>query len=172
MLGLPSGQAVARAMRIHNPLTPDEICDRRRTAPSPRSTGCTCTRRSGTTSSKRPSSAAAASGSVRSGATIVAEVFVGLVQGDRQSYSVAQGQALEAGAAVEDAGRLHHGRPAALRRGHQPDRRHHDRVERLKRLVPRGCILAGEVRPFLREARRPFFKHAASGVPLTWSLRR
>ncbi len=40
MLGLPSGQDVAQAMKIKNPLTPDEIAEGDRMAPSPRSTAC------------------------------------------------------------------------------------------------------------------------------------
>src|SRR4029453_7793529 len=50
---------------------------------------------------------------------------------------LAEGQALEAGAALEDARRLHHGRLAALRGGHQPYRRHY---HRLSRLAYRGFI--------------------------------
>ena len=91
MLGLPSGQAVAREMRIHNPLTPDEI-----------STG--------------PDGAVARKHRLHLhtplwyyilkeaeqrgngerlgpvGATIVAEVFVGLVQGDRRSFLSLKGK--------------------------------------------------------------------------------
>ncbi len=85
MLGLPSGQAVARAMKIHNPLTPDEIATGLM-APLPRSMACTCARRFGTTSSRRRSSAATASGSVRSARQSSSEVFVGLVHGDHLSY--------------------------------------------------------------------------------------
>ena len=58
------------------------------------------------------------------GATIVSEVFVGLVHGDTQSYLWQKGKNWKPDAAVEDARRLHHGRLAALRRRHQPDRRH------------------------------------------------
>ena len=50
------------------------------------------------------------------GATIVAEVFVGLVHGDQTVVPLAEGQGLEADTAVEEAGRLHNGGPAALRR--------------------------------------------------------
>ena len=128
MLGLPSGQQVAKAMKIHNPLTPDEIA----------------TGTDGAVAKKHGlhlhtplwyyilKEAEQRGNGERLGpvgATIVSEVFVGLVQGDRQSYLSAQGQALQAVAAVEDAGRFHDGRLAALRRRHQPDRRDHHSLE-------------------------------------------
>jgi hypothetical protein len=68
-LGLPSGQDVAKHMKVKNPLTPDEIA------------------------------------SDSDGST---------------DGAVAKQQELEADFAFGDAGRLHHGRPAALRRRHQP----------------------------------------------------
>ena len=51
-LGLPSGQDVAKRMKIKNPLTPGEIASThgRPTAPSPSSTVCIRQRRFGTTS--------------------------------------------------------------------------------------------------------------------------
>ena len=146
MLGLPSGQEVAKAMKIHNPLTPDEIA----------------TGTDGAVAKKHGlhlhtplwyyilKEAEQRGNGERLGpvgATIVSEVFVGLVQGDRQSYLWRQGQALEAGAAVEDAGRFHHGRPAALRRRHQPDRRHHHDLESFWSWVLRkGPAKAGHYR--------------------------
>jgi hypothetical protein len=85
MLGLPSGQAVARVMGIHNPLTPDEIA----TGPD------------GAVAKKHrlhlhtplwyyilKEAEQRGSGERLGpvGATIVSEVFVGLVQGDRLSF--------------------------------------------------------------------------------------
>ncbi|MET0674846.1 MAG: heme peroxidase family protein, partial [Bradyrhizobium sp.] len=85
LLGLPSGQDVAKAMRIRNPLTPDEIA----TGPD------------GAIAKKHGlhqhtplwyyilKEAEQRGGGERLGpvgATIVAEVFVGLVHGDHQSY--------------------------------------------------------------------------------------
>ena len=85
LLGLPSGQAVAKAMKIHNPLTPDEI------AAGP----------DGAVAKKHGlhlrtplwyyilKEAAQRSNGERLGpvgATIVSEVFVGLVQGDPHSF--------------------------------------------------------------------------------------
>ena len=82
MLGLPSGQDVARAMKITNPLTPDEIAKghgrrrRQEARPAP------AARRSGTTSSRRREQRGNGERLGPVGATIVAEVFVGLVHGD------------------------------------------------------------------------------------------
>jgi hypothetical protein len=85
LLGLPSGQDVAKAMKIRNPLTPDEIA----TGPD------------GAAAKKHHlheqtplwyyilKEAEQRGGGEKLGpvgATIVAEVFVGLVHGDRQSY--------------------------------------------------------------------------------------
>ena len=85
MLGLPSGQDVAKAMKIHNPLTPDEIA----------------TGTDGAVAKKHGlhlhtplwyyilKEAEQRGNGERLGpvgATIVAEVFVGLVHGDRPSY--------------------------------------------------------------------------------------
>ena len=91
MLGLPSGQSVAREMRIHNPLTPDEIA----TGPD------------GAVAKKHRlhlhtplwyyilKEAEQRGNGERLGpvgATIVSEVFVGLVQGDRRSFLSLQGK--------------------------------------------------------------------------------
>jgi hypothetical protein len=91
MLGLPSGQAVARAMKIHTPLTPDEIA----TGPD----GAVARKhglhehtplwyyilkeaeRRGNGERLGPV-----------GGTIVAEVFVGLVHGDHLSYLWLEGK--------------------------------------------------------------------------------
>ena len=86
MLGLPSGQDVAEAMKIKNPLTADEIASGPGRRRSRSSTACTRTRRSGTTSSRRRRSATAASASAPSARRIVAEVFVGLVARRHESY--------------------------------------------------------------------------------------
>jgi hypothetical protein len=91
MLGLPSGQAVAHAMKIHNPLTPDEIG----TGPD------------GAVARKHGfhlhtplwyyilKEAEQRGGGERLGpvgATIVSEVFVGLVHGDPLSYLWVKGK--------------------------------------------------------------------------------
>jgi hypothetical protein len=91
MLGLPSGQSVAREMRIHNPLTPDEIA----TGPD------------GAVAKKHRlhlhtplwyyilKEAEQRGNGERLGpvgATIVSEVFVGLVQGDRRSFLSLKGK--------------------------------------------------------------------------------
>jgi hypothetical protein len=89
MLGLPSGQDVARAMKIHNPLTPEEIA----TGPD----GAVA-RKHGLHLRTPLWYYILKEGEQRGngehlgpvGATIVSEVFVGLVQGDRQSYLGAQ----------------------------------------------------------------------------------
>jgi hypothetical protein len=85
MLGLPSGQDVAKAMRITNPLSPDEIASGPDGAVAKKHGLHVRTplwyyilkeaqvRRGGV-----------ALGPV--GATMVAEVFIGLVHGDHQSY--------------------------------------------------------------------------------------
>jgi hypothetical protein len=85
MLGLPSGQDVARAMRIRNPLTPAEIA---------RGADGAIAKKHGLhehtplwyyiLKEAEQRGGGERLGSV--GATIVAEVFVGLVHGDRQSY--------------------------------------------------------------------------------------
>ena len=114
LLGLPSGQDVAKAMKIKNPLTPAEI------AKGP----------DGAVAKKHGlhehtplwyyilKEAEQRGGGERLGpvgATIVAEVFVGLVHGDQSVVPLAEGQGLEADAAVKDAGRVHHGRLAEVR---------------------------------------------------------
>jgi hypothetical protein len=85
MLGLPSGQDVARAMRIRNPLTPAEIA---------KGTDGAVARKHGL-HEHTPlwyyilKEAEQRGGGERLGpvgATIVAEVFIGLVHGDHQSY--------------------------------------------------------------------------------------
>ena len=87
MLGLPSGQDVAKAMKIKNPLTPDEIASTQRT--------------DGAVAKKHGlhrhtplwyyilKEAEQRGGGERLGpvgATIVSEVFVGLVHGDHKSF--------------------------------------------------------------------------------------
>jgi hypothetical protein len=85
MLGLPSGQSVAKAMKIHNPLTPEQIA----TGPD----GAVA--RAHGLHLQTPlwyyilKEAALRSDGERLGpvgATIVSETFVGLVQGDPLSY--------------------------------------------------------------------------------------
>jgi len=85
MLGLPSGQDVARAMRIPNPLTPDEIA----TGPD----GAVA-KKHGMHKDTPLWYYILKEAQVRKsgerlgpvGSTIISEVFVGLVHGDRQSY--------------------------------------------------------------------------------------
>jgi hypothetical protein len=85
MLGLPSGQDVAAAMRLHHPLTPDEIA----TGPD----GAIA--KVNNLHTRTPlwyyilKEAQVRNNGERLGpvgATIIAEVFVGLVHGDHQSY--------------------------------------------------------------------------------------
>ena len=85
MLGLPSGQDVAAAMRLHHPLTPDEIA----TGPD----GAIA--KMNNLHTRTPlwyyilKEAQVRNNGERLGpvgATIIAEVFVGLVHGDHQSY--------------------------------------------------------------------------------------
>ena len=85
LLGLPSGQDVAKAMKIKNPLTPAEIA---------KGTDGTIAKKHGL-HEHTPlwyyilKEAEQRGGGERLGpvgATIVAEVFVGLVHGDHQSY--------------------------------------------------------------------------------------
>lgn len=86
MLGLPSGQDVAAHMKIKNPLTPDEIADGSPDGDAAKKNGL---------HQKTPlwyyilKEAEKKGGGKRLGpvgATIVAEVFVGLVAGDKNSY--------------------------------------------------------------------------------------
>ena len=86
MLGLPSGQDVARAMRIENPLTPGR--DRRpdRMAPSPRSIGLHLQTPLWYYILKEAEQRGHGERLGPVGATIVSEVFVGLVHGDPLSF--------------------------------------------------------------------------------------
>ena len=85
LLGLPSGQDVARAMRIKNPLTPDEIA---------KGSDGAIAKKHGLHQYtplwyyilKEAEQRGGGEELGPVGSTIVAEVFVGLVQGDRQSY--------------------------------------------------------------------------------------
>jgi hypothetical protein len=89
MLGLPSGQDVARAMKIHNPLTPEEIA----TGPDgavARKHGLHLRTPLWYYILKEAEQRGNGEHLGPVGATIVSEVFVGLVQGDRQSYLGAQ----------------------------------------------------------------------------------
>jgi hypothetical protein len=89
MLGLPSGQDVARAMKIHNPLTPEEIA----TGPDgvvARKHGLHLRTPLWYYILKEAEQRANSERLGPVGATIVSEVFVGLVQGDRQSFLGAQ----------------------------------------------------------------------------------
>jgi hypothetical protein len=85
LLGLPSGQDVAKAMKIKNPLTPAEIA---------KGTDGAVAKKHGLDEHtplwyyilKEAEQRGAGEKLGPVGATIVAEVFVGLVHGDRQSY--------------------------------------------------------------------------------------
>ncbi len=85
MLGLPSGQDVAKAMKIVNPLTPDEIA---------RGTDGAVAKKHGLHQRtplwyyilKEAEQRGNGERLGPVGATIIAEVFVGLVHGDHQSY--------------------------------------------------------------------------------------
>jgi hypothetical protein len=85
MLGLPSGQDVAKAMKIKNPLTPAEIA---------KGTDGAVAKKHGLHEDtplwyyilKEAEQRGGGEKLGPVGATIVAEVFVGLVHGDRQSY--------------------------------------------------------------------------------------
>jgi hypothetical protein len=88
-LGLPSGQDVARAMRVRDPLTPDEIA-----SDTPGTTDGAVARQQGLHTATplwyyilkeaKVRHAGKKLGPV--GATIISEVFVGLVHGDHASY--------------------------------------------------------------------------------------
>jgi hypothetical protein len=85
MLGLPSGQDIARAMKIHNPLTPDEIA----TGPDgaiAKKHGLHLRTPLWFYILKEAEQRGNAERLGPVGATIVSEVFVGLVHGDHLSY--------------------------------------------------------------------------------------
>ena len=85
LLGLPSGQDVAKAMRIKNPLTPDEIA---------KGTDGAVAKKHGLHAHtplwyyilKEAEQRGGGEKLGPVGATIISEVFVGLVHGDQQSY--------------------------------------------------------------------------------------
>ena len=79
-------------------------------------------RRSGTTSSRRRRCAAMASGLARWARALSPRCSSGLCRATRLVPVAAR---LEADAAGQDAGQFLHDRSAAVRRRHQPDRRHH-----------------------------------------------
>ena len=83
------------------------------------------THRSGITSSRRRSSAAAASGSVRSGRRSSRKCSSASCRATGSSYLWQKGKHWKPTLPSKTARRVHHGRPAAVRRRHQPDRRHY-----------------------------------------------
>ena len=123
-LGLPSGQDVAKHMKIKNPLTPDEIA-----SDSDGSTDGAGAKQQGL-HTKTPlwyyilKEAKVRHDGLRLGpvgSIIVSEVFVGLVHGDQNSFLWRE-KNWKPTLPSADAGRLHDGRHAALRERHQPDR--------------------------------------------------
>ena len=124
-LGLPSGQDVAKHMKVKNPLTPDEIA-----SDSNGSTDGAVAKAQGLHTATPLWYYILKEAKVRHdgerlgpvGSTIISEVFVGLVHGDHNSF-LWQVKNWKPTLPSAKAGRLHHGGPAPLRERHQSARR-------------------------------------------------
>ena len=124
-LGLPSGQDVAKHMKIKNPLTPAEIA-----SDCNGSTDGAVAKQQGLDTATPLWYYILKEAKVRHngerlgpvGSTIISEVFVGLVHGDQNSF-LWKVKNWKPTLPSAERRRLHHGRPAALRGRHQSDRR-------------------------------------------------
>ena len=123
-LGLPSGQDVAKHMKVKNPLTPDEIA-----SDSNGSTDGAVAKPQGLHTATPLWYYILKEAKVRHdgmrlgpvGSTIISEVFVGLVA-RRPEFLPVEGQELETHVASGNIGDIHDGRHSPLRERHQSNR--------------------------------------------------